>query len=398
MKKVLFFLVLLSATTVYAQDVIVKKDGTTILSKVIEIGTSEVKYKKFSNQNGPTYSVSKSELQAINYENGEKDTFESSPSANDNKGGLVNKDADANNADIIALHNHQHSFTKKVVEDDKMAKYIAAAIFWVSPTSVMSTNEIEISFEHQKGDLPFENSTLPYDYSNLVIKNKTDKYIYIDLGRTFCSTTDGRTRTYFDLEQTTISMGSSSGGGIGISVAPGVAIGGGGGRNNSVSTTYGKQRILSVPPHGMRSLSEERWVKSKEGGLFTNNEYTKVEEAEMFAPDGYFKGGTLKLGVTEFDESDSPYSYNYTIFYSSTEDFHSFSTLHANLYMKTLIGLKLHGGAKYARGADYYISDIDKNTIASTFYLGLNKDKGNMWTGLAGYDMDIIKWFRGKSK
>lgn len=66
---------LLSATSVFAQDVIVKKDGSTILSKVVEIGTEEVKYKKHSNQNGPTYTIQKAEIQAINYENGEKDTF-----------------------------------------------------------------------------------------------------------------------------------------------------------------------------------------------------------------------------------------------------------------------------------------------------------------------------------
>ena len=55
-----------------------KKDGSIIRSKVVEIGTSEVKYKKFSNQNGPTYSISKSEVQAINYENGEKELFSNS--------------------------------------------------------------------------------------------------------------------------------------------------------------------------------------------------------------------------------------------------------------------------------------------------------------------------------
>ena len=75
MKKVLLFLMLLSATSVFAQDVIVKKDGSTILSKVVEIGSTEVKYKKFSNQNGPTYTITKAEIQAINYENGDKDTF-----------------------------------------------------------------------------------------------------------------------------------------------------------------------------------------------------------------------------------------------------------------------------------------------------------------------------------
>ena len=61
--------------TALAQDVIVKHDGSTILSKVTEIGTTEVKYKKFSNQNGATYSILKSDIQAINFENGEKDTF-----------------------------------------------------------------------------------------------------------------------------------------------------------------------------------------------------------------------------------------------------------------------------------------------------------------------------------
>lgn len=58
-----------------AQDVIVKKDGSTILSKVLEVTSSEVKYKKFSNQDGPTYTIKVSELKAINYQNGDKDTF-----------------------------------------------------------------------------------------------------------------------------------------------------------------------------------------------------------------------------------------------------------------------------------------------------------------------------------
>lgn len=59
----------------YSQDVIVKKDGSTILSKVLEVSSSEVKYKKYSNQDGPIYSISSSNIQVINYENGEKETF-----------------------------------------------------------------------------------------------------------------------------------------------------------------------------------------------------------------------------------------------------------------------------------------------------------------------------------
>ena len=79
MKKILSTTILLMiATIASAQDVIVKKDGSTILSKIIKVGETEVEYKKFKNQQGPTYTISTSNIQAINYENGDKDTFESS--------------------------------------------------------------------------------------------------------------------------------------------------------------------------------------------------------------------------------------------------------------------------------------------------------------------------------
>lgn len=76
MKKVLFVLMFLASTFVAsAQDVVVKKDGSTILSKIVEIGTTEIKYKKWNNQNGPMYTIAKAEVQSINYENGEEEIF-----------------------------------------------------------------------------------------------------------------------------------------------------------------------------------------------------------------------------------------------------------------------------------------------------------------------------------
>ena len=63
------------AELVLSQDVILKKDNTTILSKVLEINSTEVKYKKWSNQDGPTYSISRYEVTSINYQNGEVEKF-----------------------------------------------------------------------------------------------------------------------------------------------------------------------------------------------------------------------------------------------------------------------------------------------------------------------------------
>ena len=69
-------LILLCSTgTAMAQDVIVKKDQSTVMSKVLEITSTEIKYKKWSNQDGPTYSISRTEVVSINYQNGNVDKF-----------------------------------------------------------------------------------------------------------------------------------------------------------------------------------------------------------------------------------------------------------------------------------------------------------------------------------
>jgi len=60
-----------------AQDVIIKKDGSEIESIVLEVGHDIIKYKKFSNQEGPSYTISKEEIFMIKYQNGDKDVFNS---------------------------------------------------------------------------------------------------------------------------------------------------------------------------------------------------------------------------------------------------------------------------------------------------------------------------------
>lgn len=74
-KPLLAFCLLCWAGTTLAQDVILKKDNTTVLSKVIEVTGTEIKYKKWSNQDGPTYSINRSEVTSINYQNGDVDKF-----------------------------------------------------------------------------------------------------------------------------------------------------------------------------------------------------------------------------------------------------------------------------------------------------------------------------------
>ena len=116
MKQLLVMFMLLCSTAIFAQDVIVKKDGSTILAKVLEVNTDNIRYKKHSNLNGPTYTIGKSEIMSINYENGEKEVFKEglmnhrdrflilthlhmgiSPSPNDNFENIRDKQTDIQN-------------------------------------------------------------------------------------------------------------------------------------------------------------------------------------------------------------------------------------------------------------------------------------------------------------
>lgn len=72
MKQLLVFLFLLCTASVSAQDVIVKKDGSTIVCRVVELSSSEITYKKWSDLNGSNYVMNRADASAINYENGKK--------------------------------------------------------------------------------------------------------------------------------------------------------------------------------------------------------------------------------------------------------------------------------------------------------------------------------------
>ena len=72
MKQLFVMLLLLCSVVANAQDVIVKKDGSTVVCRVVEVTATEITYKKWSDLNGSNYVMDKSLASAINYENGKK--------------------------------------------------------------------------------------------------------------------------------------------------------------------------------------------------------------------------------------------------------------------------------------------------------------------------------------
>lgn len=72
MKQFLIILLLLCSIGVFSQDVIVKKNGSTIVCRVIEVTSLDITYRKWNDLNGSNYVMNRADASVINYESGNK--------------------------------------------------------------------------------------------------------------------------------------------------------------------------------------------------------------------------------------------------------------------------------------------------------------------------------------
>lgn len=78
MVLVLFFC---SANFLFAQDLIILKNGSEIKARVLEITPTTIEYRKYDDPVGPVESISKKEVSMVKYENGTKDIMRDKDSA-----------------------------------------------------------------------------------------------------------------------------------------------------------------------------------------------------------------------------------------------------------------------------------------------------------------------------
>jgi len=352
----LFFLFAFVVLSVCAQDVIVKKDGTPILAKVMEINTDNVKYKKHGIKDGPTYTIAISDILTLTYANGDKEDFGNATSTQEetsssskkisNTGtqqGLVILPADERNAEIIGKYNTIYQPSKKNKKNNKPAKTVIA-IYGVKNKSIMSNNDIEMNINRLWNCLEFT--------------NKTDRVIYIDKGNSFQIYNDGSSDCFYDISsQTTVTEGTGIGASLSLgSVAAVLGIGGivgqlasgvsvNKGSSSSVSTTYIDQRFIAIPPRATVTV----WAINVSGCS------------------DFLKRGIVNYGQTKiFQEEDLPWETSIYITYSTEESFGSYSTLNAELYIHEIIG----GGNWWNDDKNLEcIQDVNEHTLNKCIFL-----------------------------
>lgn len=251
---------LLSTVTVYAQDVLTKKNGDEIEVKVIKISTNEIEYKKWSNQDGPSYTLLKNEVFMIKYNNGEKEVF------NENSSSLQNQPTNNapikvvpsnDNASLIEKYNKmEHRFYGFKVKAKKSNCWFGT--LGVTQSSILSTDEIEINLSQEKKSYPY----YAYNYDGNVIKGVYGEKYMSFRGKYF------------------VEIGALGVGGVANTLAGGTNVGGG--SQSSVSTTYSDQRVVAIPPHGKMVLSKDEAIPVKTSKAFCYDQYKMNSFSEDF--------------------------------------------------------------------------------------------------------------------
>lgn len=109
MKRILLLMLLMCSVSAWAQDVIVKRDGSAVVCRIINVSSLEIVYKAWTDLQGPNLVMSVADAASITYENGEKKVFDN-----------ATKEAKAN---VVApLPQMQNSEGKQTVSDDALLK------------------------------------------------------------------------------------------------------------------------------------------------------------------------------------------------------------------------------------------------------------------------------------
>jgi len=376
MKKIYFvFLMSILSQNVFSQDVIVKRDGSSIISKVLEVNTDNVKYKKYSNLNGPTYTINKSELFSINYENGEKDMFDGEIKSNNNNLStnrtLAFEDnprlEEENLALVREFNSHDPIYQRTDFKKDWEALVF---VYGIKEGSILETPELSASFSVER-KTEYGLRSLASTYSSLdfvllvTLKNKSNKILYIDQGASYAMF-NVYSQLYYVPTATSTTQGTSSGvsvnmgavaGALGVggpigTLASGVNVGGGDSKS-STQITF-SQRVIAIPPKGWVTLPTQNLDRlsmvSPYLPYFLKNNIMKEMKLSYRFEFNNFKCGQ-KYNIPPINDLN-PMTVHIT--YSLDENISSSRNLHIEFYLRQIMGTRISGfNHLYKKGIDF---------------------------------------------
>jgi hypothetical protein len=99
MKAFLYSALFLFSLSAFSQDIIITKEGKSIKTKIIELTSEKVSYKKYDYQDGATIILELSKVRSIVWENGDVDDFDKE----EPKGNQTQNNVQINNTDLPTI-------------------------------------------------------------------------------------------------------------------------------------------------------------------------------------------------------------------------------------------------------------------------------------------------------
>lgn len=365
MKRLILPLLLFLTEYASAEDLIVLRNGDIIKAVVSDITQTEIKYKKASNPNGPSYTIDKSDVLSINYENGEKDTFDSAPAAESltqqtSAPVFVAPVPSTDNETRIATINNAVVHTVKntpSVDKVKTAKEFFP-VLGIIPGSILSDGNVEIAFEFNEEFHTFLDNyfDVKYDIANskwwkptykIIVSNKSDMTIYVDVANSFRIDENGTAESFVSGIVVSRTTGSSTGMGVNIgAVAGALGIGGtigtlasgigiGGGKSSSTTITETESNIMTIPPHGRIIMPQKLYTNSNKTKTTKNYEILKCKPGRY----NVVKNGEVeRWAYLPVREPDYEHGMRYSITYSTMPDFAKYTSLTFGFYTRGIVG------------------------------------------------------------
>jgi len=389
MKRTLMFLLSAAAgLSAYSQDVIVTKEGDAMKVYGVEISGTSVFFREQEAEDSPIRKMKKEDLLMVKYRDGKKVIMDDSEKAADEapasavqtqpEGNVqvtvenLSAEGQAANNAILERLNAPVELVLKDKDKSDIGKKEAAralAVFGVKKSSVMANDEIEISYEMGRLNKNTKNSPAEWRSDvwwidpaiKFLVKNKTSRILYVDLGTTFFIRL-GETICFYTPSSTPTSHGKSGGAGVNLGAVTGaLGIGGvagnlangvnvGGGTTSSTTSTTYSQRIVAVPPMSSIELTPQYLFGNERKTICHGAEY-ELEFSNysyIFSPVFYFlkkQGGTMLVGDHyKYSEESSPIQMNFMLSYGTEESCASTKTLASHYFLKDLVGRKTYNG------------------------------------------------------
>ena len=172
----------------FSQDTIYKKNDAVIISKVLEVLQEEVKFKKFENIDGPTYTLKKSEIKKIVYKNGSEDIYNASIEADTNVSNQRSK------AQLIIHFGPTFATFRGDAESTQRKLGFAGGISIEIPINSSSGNYFDFTLLYEQKGARFNNQTIENNTIEYDVTDMKESLEYITLATTY--------KKYFDKKQT----------------------------------------------------------------------------------------------------------------------------------------------------------------------------------------------------